>query len=31
MKIMNWNLEWMNHWFTGNDTPRWGSSSLSAD
>ncbi|WP_370399161.1 endonuclease/exonuclease/phosphatase family protein [Sulfitobacter sp. JB4-11] len=27
---MNWNLEWMNHWFSGNDNPRWGSSSLTA-
>jgi len=30
MKIMNWNIEWMNRWFSGNDTPVWGSSSLSA-
>ncbi|TQV80543.1 endonuclease/exonuclease/phosphatase family protein [Denitrobaculum tricleocarpae] len=29
MKIMNWNIEWMNKWFSGNNTPRWGSSSLS--
>ena len=24
MKIMNWNIEWMNRWFTGNKTPVWG-------
>ena len=30
MKIMNWNIEWMNKWFSGNDNPAWGSSSLSA-
>lgn len=30
MKIMNWNIEWMNNWFSGNDTPVWGSNSLSA-
>lgn len=31
MKIMNWNLEWMNNWFSGNENPRWGSRSLTAD
>lgn len=30
MKIMNWNVEWMNKWFSGNDNPVWGSNSLSA-
>ncbi|MEM7173273.1 MAG: endonuclease [Pseudomonadota bacterium] len=28
MKIMNWNIEWMNNWFSGNDNPEWGSNSL---
>lgn len=28
MKIMNWNIEWMNNWFSGNDNPQWGSNSL---
>lgn len=31
MKILNWNIEWMNDWFSGNAQPRWGSSSLEAD
>lgn len=31
MKIVNWNIEWMNRWFTGNATPVWGSTELSAD
>ena len=31
MKLMNWNLEWMNNWFSGNDSPQWGSNSLTAD
>lgn len=31
MKIMNWNIEWMNNWFSGNDNPVWGSNSLSAN
>ncbi len=31
MKIMNWNIEWMNKWFSGNDNPSWGSNSLSAN
>ncbi|KMK68425.1 endonuclease/exonuclease/phosphatase family protein [Puniceibacterium sp. IMCC21224] len=31
MKIVNWNIEWMNRWFTGNATPEWGSRDLSAD
>lgn len=31
MKIVNWNIEWMNRWFSGNNTPDWGSASLSAD
>lgn len=31
MRIVNWNVEWMNHWFTGNDSPDWGSRSLGAD
>lgn len=31
MKIMNWNIEWMNNWFSGNDNPIWGSNSLSAN
>lgn len=31
MKIVNWNIEWMNNWFTGNAEPVWGSGSLSAD
>ena len=30
MKIMNWNIEWMNRWFSGNDNPVWGSRSLTA-
>jgi len=30
MKIMNWNIEWMNNWFSGNHDPQWGSGSLSA-
>jgi endonuclease/exonuclease/phosphatase family metal-dependent hydrolase len=25
MKIVNWNIEWMNHWFSGNRQPVWGS------
>lgn len=29
MRIVNWNLEWMNHWFSGNDAPVWGSNQLS--
>lgn len=29
MKIVNWNIEWMNKWFSGNENPRWGSGSLS--
>lgn len=31
MKIMNWNIEWMNNWFTGNRNPVWGSRGLSED
>ncbi len=31
MKIVNWNIEWMNRWFTGNDRPDWGSSELTPD
>ena len=31
MKIVNWNIEWMNNWFSGNRDPQWGSGSLSAD
>ena len=31
MKIVNWNIEWMNRWFSGNANPVWGSSSLSPD
>ena len=31
MKIINWNVEWMNKWFSGNNSPIWGSSSLTAD
>lgn len=30
MKIMNWNIEWMNKWFSGNNNPQWGSNSLNA-
>ena len=30
MKIVDWNIEWMNNWFTGNNNPSWGSNSLSA-
>ncbi|WP_146591960.1 endonuclease/exonuclease/phosphatase family protein [Puniceibacterium confluentis] len=30
MKIVNWNIEWMNNWFSGNDLPVWGSNALSA-
>ncbi|MFD1343585.1 endonuclease/exonuclease/phosphatase family protein [Litorisediminicola beolgyonensis] len=30
MKIVNWNIEWMNRWFSGNASPVWGSSSLNA-
>ena len=30
MKILNWNIEWMNHWFSGNRTPQWGSNALDA-
>lgn len=29
MRIVNWNIEWMNHWISGNDRPVWGSNSLS--
>ncbi len=25
MKILNWNIEWMNDWFSGNRNPVWGS------
>ncbi len=31
MKIVNWNIEWMNRWFSGNNQPHWGSRQLSAD
>lgn len=31
MKLLNWNIEWMNRWFTGNAAPSWGSRSLSAE
>lgn len=24
MKIVNWNLEWMNDWFSGRSAPKWG-------
>ncbi|WP_179378922.1 endonuclease/exonuclease/phosphatase family protein [Jannaschia marina] len=24
MRIVNWNIEWMNRWIGGNDTPVWG-------
>ncbi|PYE83892.1 endonuclease/exonuclease/phosphatase family protein [Pseudoroseicyclus aestuarii] len=30
MRIMDWNVEWMNRWFSGNALPRWGSSELTA-
>lgn len=30
MKLITWNIEWMNKWFQGNSSPDWGSSSLSA-
>lgn len=30
MKIMDWNVEWMNRWFSGNHNPQWGSNSLGA-
>ncbi|NNE51190.1 MAG: endonuclease [Sulfitobacter sp.] len=30
MKIVNWNIEWMNRWFSGNTSPSWGSHSLNA-
>ena len=29
MRILNWNIEWMNNWFSGNRNPRWGSKALS--
>ena len=28
MRILNWNIEWMNRWFSGNANPKWGSNSL---
>ena len=31
MRIVNWNIEWMNKWFSGNNNPSWGSRSLDAD
>lgn len=31
MKLVTWNIEWMNKWFTGNASAAWGSSSLSND
>lgn len=31
MRILNWNIEWMNRWFSGNNNPVWGSSKLDAD
>ncbi len=31
MKIVNWNIEWMNRWFSGNNDPVWGSGSLDPD
>ncbi|MBL3607628.1 endonuclease/exonuclease/phosphatase family protein [Rhodovulum sulfidophilum] len=31
MKIVDWNLEWMNRWFSGNARPRWGSGELTPD
>ncbi|MHC0054184.1 endonuclease/exonuclease/phosphatase family protein [Actibacterium sp. D379-3] len=31
MKIVNWNIEWMNRWFSGNAMPIWSSTSLSSD
>lgn len=30
MKLVTWNIEWMNRWFKGNANPEWGSSSYSA-
>ena len=30
MRILNWNIEWMTHWFSGNRTPQWGSNALDA-
>lgn len=31
MLIMDWNIEWMNKWFSGNHNPVWGSNSLNED
>lgn len=31
MKIVNWNIEWMNKWFSGNSQPIWGSKTLTED
>ena len=31
MKIVTWNIEWMNHWFRGNSTPLWGSKRTDPD
>ena len=31
MRVLNWNVEWMNHWIGGNDAPVWGTRSLGAD
>ena len=31
MRILNWNIEWMNKWFSGNAQPHWGSKALSAN
>ena len=30
MRILDWNIEWMNRWFSGNASPQWGSNQLSA-
>lgn len=29
MKVVTWNIEWMNRWFQGNNQPVWGSNSYS--
>ena len=31
MLLLNWNIEWMNRWFTGNNNPVWGSTKLDPD
>lgn len=31
MKVVTWNIEWMNRWFKGNSSPEWGSKRIQDD